>query len=303
MSARCALRVELALLACAMAWVLPTPARACDLTIIPVLSQMRVEYDPFAPTHAGARLSFDIENRGERACEGELALLDGARNSVDAQQIDGTEVELRFVAASDDAALWSTASPGLWRFTAAGGRRTRVTIDGVVSRDAVAAAGEHAADLSLELRDPGTTVTHTAPVPVQVVLFVLPLAQMNIVGAVGTFGEGASVTAVDFGIITGPTTRRVFLQIRANGSARLTIDSINRGRLLREGGAPNETGIPYAAQVGNDPVDLARHWERLVDTPRTVAGTSLPLDLIINGTPAAIAGKYSDTLTVEFSAL
>lgn len=92
-----------------------------------------------------------------------------------------------------------------------------------------------------------------------------------------------------------------FRRKRVKGRARLTIDSANLRRLAREGG--NEIGIPYAARLVDDPVDLTQHWERIIDLPRTVAGASLPLDLMLREIGANIAGSYSDVLTLQSSAI
>lgn len=198
--------------------------------------------------------------------------------------------------------MTATAVPGVWRVTLAPGRRTKLSIDAVVAQDAVASAGEHAADLMLELRDPGAAAALAAPVPVRLVLAAVPRAQMNIVGAAGTFGEGTSVTRVDFGDLATGAERRVFLQVRANTGARLTIDSANRGRLLADAPA-GEEGIPYAARLLGEPVDLTRHWEQVIEPPKSVAGASLPLDLTLGAVGAHAAGAYADVLTLELSAL
>jgi DNA-binding response OmpR family regulator len=79
--------------------------------------------------------------------------------------------------------------------------------------------------------------------------------------------------------------------------------SLNGGRLLREGGANDEGGIAYTAQLSEAPVDLTKHWEWKFEPPRSLAGTSLPLDLTIGTVAAERAGIYSDVLTIELSAI
>ena len=108
---------------------------------------------------------------------------------------------------------------------------------------------------------------------------------------------------VDFGEIASNANRRVFLQVRANTTARLSIDSANSGRLLREGGGSDEVGVTYSAQLSQSPVDLTKHWEWIFEPPRSLAGTSLPLDLTIGTVAAERAGIYSDVLTIELSAI
>lgn len=279
----------------------PATAKACDVAIVPITSTMRFDYDPFAFAPTVGRLTFDIESRDSEACEVTVMLLDAKQASISDLAIGTTGVVVGFQARGDDAAMSPTAVPGAWRLRIAPGKRTRLSIEGLVTQDAVALAGDYATDLTLELRDPGAAATHAAPMPVHVLFATMPRAQMNIVGAAGTFGEGPSIARVDFGILASKATRRVFLQVRANGRARLTIDSANSGRLVREGG--KEPGIPYTARLVDDPVDLTQHWEKAIDLPRTVGGASLPFDLMLEEIGANIAGSYSDVLTLQLSAI
>lgn len=291
-----------ALLAAGLMWLVTSGARACDAVLVAGSSTMQLEYDPFAFARTVGRLTFTIENHESDACDVDIVLLDATRTSVDEATVGDTGVRVVFSAGAGEAALVPTATPGVWRVKVEPGR-TALTIEGVVRQDAVATAGEHSVDLNLEVRDVGTLATHVAALPVRVLLDAVPRAQMNIVGAAGTFGEGTPISQIDFGVLESDARRRVFLQVRANSSARLTIDSANQGRLLREDSPEQEKGIPYAAQLVDEPIDLTRHWERVIDPPRSIAGTSMPLDLIIGAVGAHAAGTYSDMLTIKISAL
>lgn len=108
---------------------------------------------------------------------------------------------------------------------------------------------------------------------------------------------------VDFGEMTGGDQRRVFLQVRANIIARLTIDSINRGLLKLAKDDAAENAIRYTATLNGTAIDLRQHFETRLNLPRTIAGSSLPFDLRLGDVGAHVAGTYTDLLTIEFSPL
>ena len=303
MSGRSMSVLERVLVALAL-WVqAPAAADACDASITPVVATLRLDYDPFAFVRNAARLAVDIENDGADACPVDVVLLDAARVSIAQSDVGNTGVQIGFVASAAGTNVAATTLPGVWRLTLDPAARTRFTIDTTVLRDAVATAGEHDLALTLELRDAGTAIAHGSAIPIRVSVVAPPRAQMNIVGSAGAFGEGASVAHVDFGVFENDARRRVYLQVRANTRGRLTIDSANRGRLLRNGDQAGETGIPYAASLADRTIDLTSHWEEVIDPPQSIAGTSLPLDLMVSTIGSHAEGTYSDVLTVELSAL
>lgn len=295
------------LVSAALLWGLACPAPAaaqtCDAAIVPITSALRLNYDPFAFTRTAGQLTFEVESRGDEACSAELVLLDASGTSVAETDLGDSGVRILLSGGVGDTPLTPSAVPGVWRVTLQPGRRTRLSLDALVTQDAVAGAGEHAAELLLELRDTAATAARTAPMPVRIVLATAARAQMNIVGAAATFGEGARVTRVDFGEMATGATRRVFLQVRANTGARLTIDSANRGRLVLPDAPEGQEGVPYSARLLDLPVDLTEHWEHVIDPPKTVAGASIPLDLVLGEVGGRPAGAYSDILNLELSAI
>ena len=290
-------------LGCALAAALPGVAQACETEITPDSSAMYIDYDPFAFTRSEGQLAFNVTNKSAQDCAVEIVLMDAAQLSTAAVDIAHSGILVAFSARSGDALLHPSTVPGVWRLNLAHGQSTGVVISGLVMKDAVPAAGRHEADLTVGIRGEGNASVPVSSLPLKVTLFAQPRAQMNITGTAGTFGKGPSVAQVDFGEITSHSNRRVFLQVRANTTARLSIDSANGGRLLREGGANDEVGVAYSAQLSEAPVDLTKHWEWIFEPPRSLAGTSLPLDLTIGTVAAERAGIYSDILTIELSAI
>lgn len=281
----------------------PAPARACDAILVPVASTMRLDYDPFAFANTTGMWTFDVESREAQACDADLALVDPAHVAQSVIAIGTTGVAVTVEPGNGDIALAPTATPGVWRMRLDPGRRMRLTLAARITQDAIAPAGESIADLAIELREPGSVATSAAALPVSIVLATIPRAQMNIVGAAATFGEGARITQVDFGILETGASRRVFLQVRANGQARLSIASAHAGRLRRDEGSAEEEGIGYSAQFDGAIVDLTRPWAAVIAPPHSIAGASLPLDLVLGTVGPRLAGRYADVLTIELSAL
>lgn len=278
-------------------------ASACDALVIEQPSVLRIDYDPFASGLALGRMNFSVESRSAEPCAIDVVLLGSGRLPLDETDIGDSGVRVRFNSGAGDAAMATTATPGIWQVQLDPGKRYRLTLEVAVIRDAIAEAGEHIETLSMELRDSGALSADHAANPVILKLVSPPRAQMNIAGAAGTFGQGAAVSRVDFGEMTTNEQRRVFLQVRANTVARLTIDSANRGFLKLEDANALEASIGYDAILNGMEIDLRQHYEATLDLPRTIAGSSLPFDLRLGEVGAHVAGNYSDFITIEFSPL
>lgn len=278
-------------------------APACDAIISLNPAPVRLDYDPFEFSRALGRLTFEVENRATAACTINIALLGINRLPVADIAIADTGIRVAVSGGTADLLLGPTTKPGIWSVRLDPGKRTKLALDMVVTHDAVAEAGEHLTELTLEVRDAGAQSAITAAVPVKLILVSAARAQMNIAGAVGNFGTGPSITTVDFGVLQSNASRRIFLQVRASTRARLTIDSQNLGYLKLKDGPKSDNGIIYEATLQDEPVSLASHWERILEPPRTIAGTSIPLDLKLTTIGNHIAGSYSDVLTIALSCL
>ena len=301
MSVRSMSPLERALIAAAAALLSASTAHACDIAIIPTTSTLQLAYDPFLPGRAGGEFEFELENRDAADCSVDLVLFDAAKTRIAETELDG--LLIGFSSGSADTPLIPTAVPGTWRVAVDGGKRVRLSLAALIIRDTVVRAGQHSVAMALEVHDAGAAAARAAPVPLRLVVTAPPRAQMNIVGAEATFGEGVRLTEVDFGEMVTGTVRRVFLQLRANTGARLLITSANKGRLVHEGGDEAAASIAYAADLNGRMIDLTHAWHDDYDFPGSIAGTSLPFDLRLGTVGAQPAGNYSDTITIEFSAL
>lgn len=275
---------------------------ACPVDLARPPAEVRIDYDPFVPARAPDRLTFGVRNPSDQPCLVEVALMDVGRAETANVEIAATGLEIEFRPTS--AELSRGVRPGVFRYLAPPGA-SEPAFDVVVTRDAVVEAGAFPHPMTLALRPPGASgATAFAEAPVGVVLNALPRAQLNLSGSSGAFGDGPSVSVVDFGVAETGATRRLFIQTRTNAPARLSFRSLNDGRLrLPTGENQEERAIGYTALLAGAPLDLTRPSTRDVDPPRTLAGQALELILMLGDVRGAQAGAYSDELTIEISTL
>jgi len=131
-------------------------------------------------------------------------------------------------------------------------------------------------------------------------VWVEPRAQVNIAGASGSFDAGVRRASLDFGTLTTGVERRAFIQVRANGSARINISSANRGNLRQDGTAQ---GIPYLLTIDGTPIALDRGQSSLSRRPaKTLDGTAYEMIATVPRVPDIFAGQYSDIVTIDVEA-
>ena len=105
-------------------------------------------------------------------------------------------------------------------------------------------------------------------------------------------------TTLDLGRLENGVSATVDFAITANVGVTVSLSSQGRGRLIHETGL---TAIPYGATLAGRPIDLTAG---LANTPlsRPAARVLLPLTITVPRMKGAAAGRYSDTVTLTFSA-
>lgn len=273
-------------------------AQACDLVLKTAPNVVRIDYNPFAVGPSAAPLDLTFENRGEEACDLRLSFIDDAGGEV--VDLALGHVGIRFRPREMSGLTEADVQPGVFRFVTPPGETAQAQLDAAVVREAVADAGEHGTDLNLAVRDvEGRDVL--PPIPVRLILFSAPRAQLNLAGASGPFGSGSSVEVVDFGEAVTGATRRIFVQVRANALSTLTILSKNQGllRLVDPVEVENATTVSYEVELDGEPVDLRSLWTREIDPPRTLAGVALPMVFTLGPAGNQMAGRYEDLITID----
>lgn len=278
-------------------WAGGAKAEDCTLKIEGMPPSVRLDYDPFVPATAPARMQFRLSNPGAQACQADLALVDTSRQAMTRFDVGttGLDIELRPMTG-----VARSVVPAVFTTRVGAGETTEVLFDVAILDDAVVPAGQYSERLMLELRQPGSGVAYEQA-PVVLDLMSLPRAQMNLSGSRGDFGSGASVSVVDFGKAETGKERQLFVQTRANNPARLTFKSANDGKLkvLGEGAAT----LDYSVRFDGSVLDLKQMAVRDIDPPRTYAGQAFELLLTLGKVEGAQAGNYNDELTIEISTL
>lgn len=274
-------------------------AAECTLQISQPPPAVRIDYDPFVPATAPARMVFRIRNPAGEACEADLAIVDTPGVAIVRQSVGMTGLGLEI---RPDAGVTRATEPSVFHVAAPAGETLEATFDVAVIEDAVVQAGHYIQPLTLELRQPGSAVAYDR-VPVVIDVTALPRAQMNLSGSRGAFGSGTSVSVVDFGDAETGKAREIFIQTRTNSAARLTFTSANRGRLALQAADADAASLDYSVDFEGSRLDLLQVATRDVDPPRTYAGQSYDLVLTLGDVRGARAGLYSDELTIEISTL
>lgn len=275
-----------------------TTANACDLALIEGTQTARIEYNPFAVAPTPGALDVALENKGEGQCDLRLSFTD--ETGIEVTSVVLGEIEVRFRPRESSGVQAADVQRGVFQYQLGAGSKGIAQLDAVVVRGAVADAGEYGVDLRLLVKN-ADGMELISPVPVRVVLQSTPRAQLNLAGAAGAFGEGLSVEVVDFGEAITGVTRQIFVQIRANAPAVLSIKSEHGGVMRRTEAAENATVVPYTVELAGEAVDLTALWTKEIDPPRTLAGVSLPMNFILGLVNGQMGGRYEDLITIDVS--
>lgn len=290
-------RARLAAAAAALFTITPAAARAaCELKLAETPRPIRIAYDPFAVARAAGAFDLALENPGDEPCEVQVVVTDAADTPMSSVRLDGVEVEFRN--RRDGEALKDAAHPGVFTFTAAAGAALRAELDAAVVRDAVAEAGEHAADIYLTVRRPDGSA-YLPRIPLTLTLAATPRAQINIAGAAGAFGSTGTVEQVDFGVAVTGAVKRTFLQMRANSKMKITMQSEHGGVMrhveLKDAVPP----VRYTVSLDGAPLDLSQAAVREFDPPRTIEGVSAAMDFTLGDVVGQMSGEYRDLITID----
>jgi hypothetical protein len=126
----------------------------------------------------------------------------------------------------------------------------------------------------------------------------LARAQVNIAGSSGAFDPQTTIPVIDFGTLESGERREVFVQMRANAPSLVTLSSDNQGRLAHVD-HPDQHAVDYSIVFDGASSDLRAPLTVLRHAPRSLAGTSFPLEIIIGDASGAPAGAYRDYLRVD----
>ena len=160
-----------------------------------------------------------------------------------------------------------------------------------------AAAGLYVLGLEIDLVDAasGEPVASTQLFDFQVL--VEPKLQTNLAGTRSAGVDGVKLSVIDFGELKTGMSERIFIQIRGNAPAKITVSSENKGRLLME--KTTHDFIDYSVSVDGESSTLEAPLNLRRPVTQDLRGTSYPMDVKIGNVEGAFAGVYRDVISIE----
>ena len=159
-----------------------------------------------------------------------------------------------------------------------------------------AVAGRYNLPLYVGIVDVVTQEPLTDLIAVNVDVLVEPKLQVNIAGTSTAKGPGSKIPKIDFGELETGEMRRVFIQLRGNAPATIRVSSENAG--VMKGSEP-KTSVNYSVVVDKVRSELDKPLTLNRPVPKSLKGTSYPMQVIVGDVEGAFAGIYEDMITVE----
>lgn len=113
------------------------------------------------------------------------------------------------------------------------------------------------------------------------------------------FAGGAHESSIDLGSLSDGVDRRVDFEIQTNASIDVTVESAHRGKLAHPYGAP---GIAYELSLDGQRLSLDAPSTLRLNPAASRGDFDTELAIRVAPQPNAAAGRYSDSLTLTFTA-
>lgn len=271
------------------------PADACAIRLGPMQSAS-IAYDPFttAATDGWVRVTADLVD-GDR-CSATVLLTDDSGQPARTIAFGPAAAvsfrpELRVAAGISDARDGTGAALDLTT------EHPHVEIAWHLApfSDAVLTPGEYTQSLRAAIAGGGADQVSAGVLTLRSIA----RAQANLAGVAGSFEAGSDAAVIDLGELKTGGTGHAFLQLRGNAAAHVSFRSENRGMLVNS--AAPQSAIRYGLTLAGIPVDLSAPTIRIVEPPVSLRGSSLELGVTVGDVTGALAGRYSDTISIDVS--
>jgi len=166
----------------------------------------------------------------------------------------------------------------------------------VIAPSIYAPPGLYNLKLELDLLETPSNIQLTSPQIIELDVLVGARLQTNIAGTRSS-ASGVKLSTIDFDTLETGESRQVFIQIRGNAPANITISSENRGRLRME--KTDNSFIPYSVEVDGENSTLEAPLNLQRPVAQNLRGSAYPMTVKIGDVNGAFAGQYQDVLTVE----
>ncbi len=278
-------------------------SESCVVELSKADDRVTIDYDPFQAGAAGKEINFILNNPSSVACQ--LVLQVSERDSLPSfdYEFASTGVTFELRSSENQTDLVRSRADGAFDISLEPSVSREYTLNAVITEDAVAAASDHLLEMEFKVLDLGSSANTLVTWQSDLILESLPRAQVNLSGTTGAYGKVGSMSSVDFGIAKKNAERLVYVQLRANTPANLSVFSENHGALIHTEKGSEAPTIKYSVALGDEDLDLNKTYNKTFDLPKTYEGESFPMTIRLGDPKGAMAGRYSDTLIFEFSPL
>ena len=253
-------------------------------------------YEPFSGRGADARLRVELTDAPEGA---RLVAVPSAGAPLALISPNGARLPYRF--AAEDLRAGGTEDRIDVPLTPNPQGEAAVTLRLVVDAGPVVPPGQYEALLDLTVLDAEGRV-RSELLAVATRIAVPARAQAVLAGTSGAFDPQSTVAFVDFGTLQTGDQRRLFVTLRANTEAAITVTSRHGGVMRLEDAAPEDTrpgtSITYAVDLDGEAARLTAPLT-IRRAPRpTLAGTAYPMTITLGDASGLFAGTYRDEITI-----
>ena len=267
---------------------------ACDLALEARQLAPVIDYDAFDLALATATVDWSVENRADAPCQ----VLVGVRDLADQPPpfvVGASGAPVTVTLADAQPAASQSTEAGSYLVTVGPNASRALQLDLAVPQGRVIEAGSYDQPFRIVFETTGGEQL-AGPVEGTIRLAVPPRAQVNVAGADGRFGEAGFLDEVVFDDPRRGDRRRVFVQVRSNANATVTLSSRNGGVMVNE--EAEGSAIAWSAEVSGVPLDLSAPSVVATTGPTQRRGASLPLDIVVGEATRRFAGTYTDLVTV-----
>lgn len=275
--------------AAAFALLAQPAVAACDLSLGSVTAPS-VTHDPFSALATQMSFVVSVSNRSDEACTASIVLAPRGGRYVLSSGGDELAFQIRFPEGHYEGVQ---STPILVNVPAMASRS--VTFDAEIQRS-LAVPGIFTGEVELRLSNDmdivdQATVSLRAAVPAK--------AQMTISGTRSASRErtGPNTAMMDLGVLENGDQGTVFVNVFANSSVRVTLQSENSGSLKLVDN-PRLPSIPYRVDFAGDAVSLSAPVQLTKTPPLTAQGASYPLTITVPSVDGRYSGVYRDIVTV-----
>jgi len=274
-----------------VALLLAQPALgACELSLQPA-SASSVTHDPFSALSTQMSFAVSVTNRSAVACTASLVLAPPGGRYVLTSGSDQLAYQIR----SPEGQYEGTQSTPITLSIPPEANRT-VTFDAEIPRG-VAAPGLFVGEVEARLLSNQDVLDRTT---ISLRASVSTKAQMTITGtrSAPRQNAGPNTALLDLGVLENGDQGTVFINVFANSSVKVTLQSENSGtlRLVSNTELP---AIPYEAVFAGENVSLSTPVLVTKTPPLTAQGASYPLTITVPSIDGRYAGIYRDVITVS----